>query len=99
MLEDVVVKRTPQGIETNVPHTWVHHSPDGFEVGYGGSGPADFALNILLFYGLEKDEAWRLHQDFKWKFVATLPREGGIILREAILKFIREGTNSCLSAS
>jgi hypothetical protein len=25
-----------------------YHSPDGFEMGYGGSGPADLALTILL---------------------------------------------------
>lgn len=26
---------------------WPAHSPDGFECGYGGSGPADLALAIL----------------------------------------------------
>src|SRR5262245_32530261 len=31
------------GVITNVPHLVVHHSPDGFEFGYGGSGPADLA--------------------------------------------------------
>ena len=33
--------------DTNVPHLVVHHSPTGYEWGYGGSGPADLALNIL----------------------------------------------------
>lgn len=32
---------------TNVPWTVIQHSPTGFEWGYGGSGPADLALNIL----------------------------------------------------
>ena len=32
---------------TNVPWTVIQHSPDGFEWGYEGSGPADLALNIL----------------------------------------------------
>jgi hypothetical protein len=27
-----------------------YHSPDGFEMGYAGSGPADLALTILLDY-------------------------------------------------
>jgi uncharacterized protein DUF6166 len=27
-----------------------YHSPDGFEMGYGGSGPADLALAILVDY-------------------------------------------------
>ncbi|MGH9158161.1 MAG: DUF6166 domain-containing protein [Acidimicrobiales bacterium] len=55
------------------------HSPDGFQWGYGGSGPADLALAILidhlgeeptgeeLRHGLSLAE--RLHQDFKWAFV------------------------------
>ena len=35
----------------------VLHSPDGFEYGYGGSGPSDLALAILADYfnGLYKD--------------------------------------------
>lgn len=35
-------------IYSNVPHIVVAHSYDGFEIGYHGSGPADFALNIAL---------------------------------------------------
>lgn len=31
-------------------HHVVHHSPTGFEWGYGGSGPADLALSILHDY-------------------------------------------------
>lgn len=31
---------------TNVPHLVAHHSPDGYEWAYQGSGPADLALNI-----------------------------------------------------
>jgi len=32
---------------TNVETIALHHSPDGFEWGYAGSGPADLALNIV----------------------------------------------------
>ncbi len=35
------------GLSTNVPHLVEDHSPDGYEWGYGGSGPADLALNII----------------------------------------------------
>lgn len=67
----------------------VHHSPTGFEVGYGGSGPADLALSILhdhleragyngkhvgVFGGMCLHAAYALHQDFKWEHVATLDR-------------------------
>ena len=85
--EDIVCSRNENGIHTNVPRRIVNHSPDGFEWGYGGSGPADLALNILsIFVGQE--EAWRYHQDFKWAFIATMPHEGGVIKREDILNWI-----------
>ncbi len=51
-----------------------NHSPTGFSWGYPGSGPAQLALAILLAYLPEK-EAVALHQDFKSKFIATLPQE------------------------
>ena len=45
---DIHLKRDPKGYATaNVPHAIVRHSPTGFEWGYGGSGPAELALNIL----------------------------------------------------
>lgn len=70
---------------TNVPHLVVHHSPDGFEFGYGGSGAADLALNVcqlylnLVQYKGQKTKcydgncwslAYTLHQDFKREFIA-----------------------------
>lgn len=63
-----------------------YHSPDGFEWGYAGSGPADLALAILADYFDEPPEfvlaalrsmwtprskAAALHQSFKEAFVAT----------------------------
>lgn len=54
----------------------VRHSRDGFQWGYGGSGPADLALNMLLDYLLRthckraKAMAMNLHQLFKWRFIA-----------------------------
>lgn len=38
------------GMHFNISQRVVVHSPTGFEWGYGGSGPADFALNILDLY-------------------------------------------------
>jgi len=38
----------PRGtVKTNVPHRVERSSPDGFEFGYGGSGPSDLALNAV----------------------------------------------------
>jgi hypothetical protein len=55
----------------------VSHSPDGFEMGYRGSGPAQLALAILLEYfgtvegpGAET-RAQLLYQGFKDAFVST----------------------------
>lgn len=51
------------------------HSPGGFNWGYGGSGPAQLALAILLDYLGDKAKAFHLHQEFKWKIIAPLPAE------------------------
>jgi hypothetical protein len=49
-----------------------NHSPNGFEWGYGGSGPAQLALAILLAF-LPREQALNHYQDFKWAVVAGLP--------------------------
>jgi len=77
------------GGKTNVPHRVKLHSTNGIAWGYGGSGPADFALNALAVY-IGSEEAKKYHQDFKWQFVATMPPEGGIIKREDVLRWIDE---------
>jgi hypothetical protein len=87
--EDIICSRDENGIHTNVPRRIVNHSPSGFDWGYGGSGPADFALNILsIFIGQEAAEKY--YQDFKWQFIAQLPHEGGTIKREDILNWIEK---------
>lgn len=47
-----------------------NHSPDGFNWGYSGSGPAQLALAILAHCTGDDDLACELHQDFKREFVA-----------------------------
>lgn len=47
-----------------------NHSPTGFSWGYGGSGPAQLALAILLDVTGDIELASKRHQDFKWKFVS-----------------------------
>ncbi len=53
-----------------------NHSPDGFEWGYGGSGPAQLALAILLDFTGDDKKAWRAYQTFKDDKIATAPLEG-----------------------
>jgi len=51
--------------------TYHNHSPDGFNHGYGGSGPAQLALAIMLELTGRADG----YQDFKWDVIAGLPQE------------------------
>lgn len=88
--EHFVFRRDASGQAlTNVPHHIVLHSPAGLEFGYGGSGPADTALNLLALV-TDRQTAERLHQDFKWDFIARLPREGGTITRQQVVTWLAE---------
>jgi hypothetical protein len=51
-----------------------NHSPTGFNWGYGGSGPAQLALALLLAAGVAPEHASDLHQRFKWEVIAPLPQ-------------------------
>jgi hypothetical protein len=53
-----------------------NHSPSGFSWGYGGSGPAQLALALLLHHGLAPRVAVQLHQTFKEDFVAQWSHDG-----------------------
>lgn len=49
-----------------------NHSPDGFNWGYGGSGPAQLALSLTLEV-LDTDAAILEYQNLKWEIIAQLP--------------------------
>jgi hypothetical protein len=86
---DIVCSMNATGRHVNIRQRIVRHSPTGFAWGYGGSGPADLALNILsVFIGQAAAET--LYQDFKWEFIAPMPPHGGTIPRETILNWVRE---------
>lgn len=73
-----MLKREGNRLIVNVPRVFTRHSPDGYEWGYVGSGPAELALNILLLF-TDYHTANPLYHDFKQEFLAGLPREGGVI--------------------
>jgi hypothetical protein len=51
-------------------HDVRNHSPDGFEWGYGGSGPAQLALAILLDYSQGNvNFTLKYYQEFKHRVV------------------------------
>lgn len=89
MYEDVILYRELGRARTNVQQTIVHHSPDGFEWGYYGSGPTDLALNILVQY-VDVKLAMLYHEKFRNDFIAKMPREGGIIKSSKILEWLKE---------
>lgn len=64
----------------------VLHSPDGFQWGYQGSGPADLARSLLWDVAGVEPPAW-LYQEFKREFVAQWPMHEGLcwLLSEAYL--------------
>ncbi len=46
------------------------HSPDGFNWGYGGSGPAQLALALLFNVTGDRHLTLINYQSFKWAYVA-----------------------------
>lgn len=56
-----------------------NHSPDGFAWGYGGSGPSQLALAILLDVFNEKI-AQRHYQDFKFEIIASFDKDSDFVL-------------------
>lgn len=108
---DVVCERFPEDrtaeggeVRVNIPQYVVHHSPDGFEWGYSGSGPSDFALNVLhlhlppgvdgkqavnLYRGRCSAIAFELHQRFKGEVIAALPEGGGRLTVHEVREWIR----------
>jgi len=53
-----------------------NHSPTGFEWGYGGSGPAQLALALLLNYTDDEEFALTHYTQFKNEVVSQLECTG-----------------------
>lgn len=64
----------------------------GFEWGYEGTGPSNFAYNILRWFGVTRQAAQvgGAYHEFKRQFVATLPTKGGTIPGATIRAWIAE---------
>jgi hypothetical protein len=73
-----------------------NHSPTGFEWGYGGSGPAQLSLAILMDASNDPTLALRHYHDFKFQFVAGWDKSWNITLKE-ITSFLaaRENLAGC----
>jgi Family of unknown function (DUF6166) len=66
-----------------------NHSPTGFEFGYGGSGPAQLALAILMDFTGEVPDA-ACYQGFKWMFIAPMKGPGAVIAGSKIEAWLKQ---------
>ena len=66
---------TPRLLDPKPSQQIHNHSPAGFEWGYGGSGPAQLALAILLDFTGDEEVALNNYQAFKSQFIASLSQE------------------------
>ena len=65
-----------------------NHSPVGYEWGYGGSGPAQLALALLLHATEDRKRALALHQRFKFAYVGHFPSDSWQICQSTILLWV-----------
>lgn len=79
-LGNLPIARVEHGALTYSLHHTPRHSPDGFEWGYGGSGPSDLALAIVNDLTGKPDG----YQAVKEELVTRVPYEGGAITEEQI---------------
>lgn len=92
--KDVIFFRDPdEGFRkfSNVPYVIGGLADKGndYEWGYGGTGPTDFAANILMHFANHDEAVARaFHLDFRDKFLVNMPKPGGRIPKEDIFAFI-----------
>ena len=73
-----------------LPHL-LRHSPDGFNWGYLGSGPADLARSLLADC-LGTDPAPSLYQAFKERFIAPLRQDAAWQIDAAAIRLWLDST-------
>lgn len=61
----------------------------GFNWGYGGSGPAQLALALLLKFS-NAEFAQRHYEQFKWDLIAILPQDDFEFQEEIITDWIKK---------
>jgi hypothetical protein len=91
---------TVNGQPLNPRHDLRNHSPDGFEWGYSGSGPAQLALAILADHLGDDARAQALYQEFKFTVVAGFQgdewRMNSTAIDEALKRIFSPGITSSL---
>ena len=87
----VLVDESPLNLKKSLKVA--NHSPTGFNWGYNGSGPAQFALALLMRF-VDEGTARDFYQDLKSGWVSTLPGgqnfKGTYNLREIMTKILKK---------
>ena len=86
------------GGEPQPLHHVLRHSPDGFEWGYHGSGPADLALSLLGDASGDEDLAERYYQAFKREIVSELPGEWWTLEAAYVVTWLLEARRRAAAA-
>ena len=63
------------------------HSPTGPAWGYGGSGPAQLALAILLAL-TDREPAERRYQELKWAVLAPLEADSWVLDGDGVRRWL-----------
>ena len=66
-----------------------NHSPSGFELGYGGSGPAQLALALVADCCGPREAVPAIYQRVK-RLVSKLPHEGWVLTENEVRKAVEE---------
>lgn len=64
-----------------------NHSPDGYNWGYGGSGPAQLALAIMLLLTGKQIG----YQELKWRLITPLPMDQDFEITFDLEKIMNDG--------
>ncbi len=101
-MKHYIGERTPEGCTVEVldssnpnggyaldpRHDLRNHSPDGFNFGYGGSGPAQLSLALLADALGNDAKAQQWYQDFKFKVIARLEGDHFELSQEDIIQTV-----------
>ena len=79
---------TVDGAKLNPRHDLMNHSPDGFEWGYQGSGPAQLALAILAHHYGDDRAALTHYHAFKSEIVARFDRDAWSFTSDQIVNWL-----------
>jgi hypothetical protein len=71
------------------------HSPTGFEWGYGGSGPAQLTLALLLHALGDVDTARRCYQWVKWHTAAAWSGDAWTVTAAELVELVGRWCEEC----